>query len=120
MSILVTGGAGYIGSHTCVELLNAGYDIIVLDNFYNSNSQSLKRIKEITKKDFKFYEADIRDSEKLDEIFSKDLTLSQSQKRLGTGLGLFIAKQIVLAHHGKIFIKTKENFGTVISFILPK
>ena len=72
MSILVTGGAGYIGSHTCVELLNAGYDIIVLDNFYNSNSQSLKRIKEITKKDFKFYEADIRDSEKLDEIFNKE------------------------------------------------
>lgn len=72
MSILVTGGAGYIGSHTCVELLNSGYDIIVLDNFYNSNSQSLKRIKEITKKDFKFYEADIRDGEKLDEIFSKE------------------------------------------------
>lgn len=55
-----------------------------------------------------------------DEIFSKDLTLSQSQKRLGTGLGLFIAKQIVLAHSGKISVKTRENFGTVISFILPK
>lgn len=55
-----------------------------------------------------------------DEIFSKDLTLSQSQKRLGTGLGLFIAKQIVLAHGGKISVKTRENFGTVISFILPK
>ena len=72
MSILVTGGAGYIGSHTCVELLNAGYDIIVLDNFYNSNREVLKRIKEITGKDFKFYEADVRDRKALDEIFAKE------------------------------------------------
>lgn len=72
MSILVTGGAGYIGSHTCVELLNAGYDIIVLDNFYNSNREVLKRIKEITKKDFKFYEADVRDKKELDLIFAKE------------------------------------------------
>lgn len=55
-----------------------------------------------------------------DDIFSKDLTLSRTQKRLGTGLGLFIAKQIVLAHKGKISVKTKSDFGTVISFILPK
>ena len=72
MSILVTGGAGFIGSHTCVELLNAGYDIIVLDNFYNSKSESLKRVKEITNKDFKFYECDIRDRKGLDEIFAKE------------------------------------------------
>lgn len=75
MSILVTGGAGFIGSHTCVELLNAGYDIIILDNFYNSKSESLKRIKEITNKDFKFYEGDIRDRKLLDEIFkNEDIT----------------------------------------------
>lgn len=55
-----------------------------------------------------------------EDIFSKDLTLSRSQKRLGSGLGLFIAKQIVLAHGGKICVKTKKDFGTVISFILPK
>lgn len=55
-----------------------------------------------------------------DDIFSKDLTLSRTQKRLGTGLGLFIAKQIVLAHKGKISVKTKSDIGTVISFILPK
>lgn len=72
MSILVTGGAGYIGSHTCVELLNAGYDIIVLDNFCNSNREVLKRIKSITNKDFGFYEADIRDKKVLDEIFKKE------------------------------------------------
>ena len=59
MSILVTGGAGYIGSHTCVELLNAGKDIVVLDNFVNSKPEALKRIREITGKDFKFYEADL-------------------------------------------------------------
>ena len=54
MSILITGGAGFIGSHTCVELLNAGYDIIILDNFVNSKPESLKRIKELSGKDFKF------------------------------------------------------------------
>ncbi len=72
MSILVTGGAGFIGSHTCVELLNAGYEIVVMDNFYNSNPESLNRIKKITGKDFKFYEADIRDREALDKIFSEN------------------------------------------------
>ena len=59
-TVLVTGGAGFIGSHTSVELLNAGYDIIILDNFVNSKPESLKRIKELTGKDFKFYQADIR------------------------------------------------------------
>ena len=54
--ILVTGGAGYIGSHTCVELLNNGYEIVILDNFSNSDASSLEAIKKITGKDFKFYE----------------------------------------------------------------
>lgn len=72
MSILVTGGAGFIGSHTCVELLDAGYEIVVLDNFYNSNPESLNRIKKITGRDFKFYEADIRDREALDKIFAEN------------------------------------------------
>ena len=72
MSILVTGGAGFIGSHTCVELLNAGYEIVVMDNLYNSNPESLNRIKKITGRDFKFYEADIRDREALDKIFSEN------------------------------------------------
>lgn len=72
MSILVTGGAGYIGSHTCVELLNAGYDIVVIDNFYNSQKESLKRVAQITGKEFKFYECDIRDEEGLSEVFTKE------------------------------------------------
>lgn len=69
MSILITGGAGYIGSHTCVELLNAGYDIIVFDNFINSKPNSIQKIKEITKKDFLFYEADLLDVAAIENIF---------------------------------------------------
>ena len=70
--ILVTGGAGFIGSHTCVELLNAGYDIAVIDNFSNSKPESLKRIKQITGKDFKFYEADLLDRCAVEQIFEEN------------------------------------------------
>ena len=72
MRILVTGGAGYIGSHTCVELLNAGYDITVVDNLFNSKKAALDRVKEITGKDFKFFECDIRDKEGLTKAFKED------------------------------------------------
>lgn len=72
MAILVTGGAGFIGSHTCVELLNAGYEVVVVDNYYNANSKSLERVKELTGKDFKSYECDIRDSEGMDKIFKEN------------------------------------------------
>jgi len=72
MSILVTGGAGYIGSHTSVELLNAGYEIIIVDNLSNSKPESLKRVKEITGKDFKFYEVDLLDRDALEEVFAKN------------------------------------------------
>ena len=72
MAILVTGGAGFIGSHTCVELLKAGYEIVVVDNYYNSNPKSLERVKELTGKDFKSYECDIRDSEGMDKIFKEN------------------------------------------------
>ena len=70
--ILVTGGAGFIGSHTCVELLNSGYDIAVIDNFSNSSPESIEKIKEITKKDFKFYEADLLDEEAVEKIFKEN------------------------------------------------
>lgn len=69
MQILVTGGAGYIGSHTCVELLNAGYDVIVVDNLYNSNQKAIDRIEQITQKKVKFYKEDILDKEALKKIF---------------------------------------------------
>ena len=66
MKILVTGGAGYIGSHTCVELLNAGYEVVILDNYYNSSPEVLNRIKELTGKYFDFCVCDIRDRKGLD------------------------------------------------------
>ena len=69
MKILVTGGAGYIGSHTVVELINSGYDVVVVDNFSNSKPIVIDRLKEITGKEIKFYELDICDKEKLDEVF---------------------------------------------------
>jgi len=69
MIILVTGGAGYIGSHTCIELLNEGYEIIVVDNFSNSKPEALKRVQEITGKALKFYELDILDKAALEKVF---------------------------------------------------
>ena len=71
MSVLITGGAGYIGSHTCVELLEAGYEVVVIDNLCNSSAKSLERVKQITGKDLTFYEADIADTAVLEEIFTK-------------------------------------------------
>lgn len=71
-TILVTGGAGYIGSHTCVELLNSGYQVIVADNFSNSKPQSLARIQSITGKSLKFYEVDILDRDGLDQVFAEN------------------------------------------------
>ncbi len=72
MQILVTGGAGYIGSHTCVELLQAGYDVIVLDNLYNSNQKAIDRIEQITQKKVKFYKEDILDKEALKKVFQEN------------------------------------------------
>ena len=69
MAILVSGGAGYIGSHTCVELLSAGFDIVVADNYYNSCPAALNRVKEITGKDFRFYEADMTKAADVERIF---------------------------------------------------
>ena len=72
MKILVTGGAGYIGSHTCVELLNEGFEVVVIDNFSNSKSSSLDAIKKITGKDFKFYEIDYLDKDALNKVFEEN------------------------------------------------
>ena len=72
MAILVTGGAGYIGSHTVVELQNAGYEVVVLDNLVNSSRKSLLRVEKITGKKVPFYEADILDREALEQIFAKE------------------------------------------------
>jgi UDP-glucose 4-epimerase len=72
MTILVTGGVGYIGSHTCVELLNAGYNIVVFDNFINSKPEIIRRIKQITGKGLKFYEVDVLDRPAMEQIFAEN------------------------------------------------
>ncbi|QOR65491.1 UDP-glucose 4-epimerase GalE [Cytobacillus suaedae] len=72
MAVLITGGAGYIGSHTCVELLNANYEIVVLDNFSNSKPEVIDRITDITGRSFKFYPIDLLDEGKLDQVFTEN------------------------------------------------
>ena len=72
MNVLVTGGAGYIGSHTCVELLNSGYGVVVIDNLCNSNPKSLDRVRELTGKELTFYEGDVRDETLLKKIFAEN------------------------------------------------
>ena len=72
MSILVTGGLGYIGSHTCVELMNAGKEVVVVDNLYNCKKSSYDRIKALVGKDFKFYKTDIRDAEGMSKVFENE------------------------------------------------
>ena len=72
MTVLVTGGAGYIGSHTVIELLNSGNQVIIVDNFYNSQPEVLKRIKELSGKDFKFYEVDVLNKEDLTKVFEEN------------------------------------------------
>ena len=72
MNVLVTGGAGYIGSHTCIELLESGYGVIVIDNLCNSNPKSLDRVRELTGKEVKFYEGDVRDEALLRKIFAEN------------------------------------------------
>jgi len=72
MSVLVTGGAGYIGSHTCIELLEAGYDVVVVDNLCNSSKESLKRVEELTGKPVKFYEVDLLDKAALEQVFAQE------------------------------------------------
>ena len=72
MNILVTGGAGFIGSHTCVELINNGHEVIVVDNLINSSEESIKRVEKITNHSIKFYEVDLLDKDKLFDVFAKE------------------------------------------------
>ena len=71
MNVLVTGGAGYIGSHTCVELLNQGMDVVIIDNLVNSSAKAVERVEQITGKRVAFYQEDVRNRAALDRIFEK-------------------------------------------------
>ena len=71
-NILLAGGAGYIGSHTAVELINSGYDVVVVDNYYNSCPESIRRVEKITGKKVKLYEVDVKEKDKLDKVFKEN------------------------------------------------
>lgn len=99
MAILVTGGAGYIGSHTSVELLNRGEEIVIVDNFSNSKPQVLDRIKTITGKDFKFYEIDVLDKDALDKVFSENDITEVIHFAGYKAVGESVAKPIMYYHN---------------------
>ena len=100
MSILVTGGAGYIGSHTSVELLNAGEKIIIMDNFSNSKPEMLDKIKQLTGKDFKFYEVDLLDKKGLQKIFEENPDIDSAIHFAGLkAVGESVAKPIEYYHN---------------------
>ena len=98
MAILVTGGAGYIGSHTVVELLNDNKEVIIVDNFSNSCPIVLDRIREITKKDFKFYEVDTTDEEKLEVVFKENNIDSVIHFAAHKAVGESVCKTINVLH----------------------
>lgn len=100
MSVLVTGGAGYIGSHTVVELLNRGEEIIIVDNFSNSKPEMLDKIREITNKDFKFYEVDILDKDGLEKVFEENKDIDSVIHFAGLkAVGESVAKPIEYYHN---------------------
>lgn len=100
MSVLVTGGAGYIGSHTVVELLNKGEEIVIVDNFCNSKPEMLDKIKQITNKDFKFYEVDLLDKEKLEKVFDENPEIDSVIHFAGLkAVGESVAKPVEYYHN---------------------
>lgn len=99
MAVLVTGGAGYIGSHTVVELLKANYEVVIVDNYSNSKPEVLNRIKTITGKDFTFYEADLLDKEALEEIFEKETIDSVIHFAGYKAVGESVAKPVEYYHN---------------------
>ena len=99
MAVLVTGGAGYIGSHTVVELLKANYEVVIVDNYSNSKPEVLNRIKTITGKDFTFYEADLLDKPALEEIFKKEAIDSVIHFAGYKAVGESVAKPVEYYHN---------------------
>ena len=100
MSVLITGGAGFIGSHTAVEFLNAGYEVVIMDNFSNSKPVVLDRIREITGKDFKFYKADLLDVASMDKIFEENPDIDSCIHFAGLkAVGESVAKPLEYYHN---------------------
>ncbi|MBP5384815.1 MAG: UDP-glucose 4-epimerase GalE, partial [Lachnospiraceae bacterium] len=99
MEILVTGGAGYIGSHTCVEMIEAGYEPIIVDNLYNSSREAVKRVEEITGRKLTFYEADLLDQDAIDAIFAKHDIKSVIHFAGYKAVGESVAKPIEYYHN---------------------
>ena len=99
MKILVTGGAGYIGSHTCVELLNEGYEVVVMDNLYNASEKALERVEQITGKTLTFYQTDMLDREGVHEIFEKEAIDAVIHFAGLKAVGESVAKPIEYSHN---------------------
>ena len=105
MSILITGGAGFIGSHTAVEFLNAGYDIVIVDNYCNSSPRAIERIKEITGKDFRTYEVDLCDKVALEQVFVENPEITSAIHFAGLkAVGESVAKPGLYYYNNYIFI----------------
>ena len=115
MSILVTGGAGYIGSHTCVELLNAGYEIVVADNMNNAKPQALEAIRTITEKDFAFYQIDMRDRAAMEAMFEKERIDAVIHFAGHKAVGESVAKPLMYYDNNLygfiVLAETMEKFG---------
>ena len=102
MAILVTGGAGYIGSHTCIELLNNDYEIIVVDNLSNSSVESINRVQELTGKQFKFYKEDLVNYEALNKIFEENTIEAVIHFAGLKAVGESVAKPLTYYHNNII------------------
>lgn len=115
MSILVTGGAGYIGSHTCVELLNAGYDIVIADNMNNAKPQALEAIRTITGRDFAFYEIDLRDRAAMEKMFERESINAVIHFAGHKAVGESVAKPLMYYDNNLygfiVLAETMEKFG---------
>ena len=99
MTILVTGGAGFIGSHTCVELLNAGYEVVVVDNLYNASEKALERVEQITGKSLKFYKVDLLDAPALTKVFDEEKIDAVIHFAGLTAVGESVAKPLEYYHN---------------------
>ncbi len=115
MAILVTGGAGYIGSHTCIEMIKAGHEVVVIDNLDNSNKEALKRAEAIAGKQIKFYENDVRDMAALEKIFSENDIEAVIHFAGLKAVGESVAKPIEYYDNNLIstlvLLETMRNFG---------